>query len=82
VQTLKPQHDRDIVFMVTALEFAASQYLTEESLLRLVQGCNTEDAIVDKLATRGFVVGLAVLLARVLAPLLGIQPVRIGQGKR
>ena len=68
---------------MAALHCAQEQYLTDESvLLELVKACNTEDAIVDKLATRGFVVGLAVLLARVLAPHLGIQPARIGQGKR
>ena len=69
--------------MVAVLEFAQRNRLTnEQRLLELVEDCNTEDAIVDKLATRGFVVGLAVLLARVLAPHLGIQPARIGQGKR
>ena len=83
MRTFKPRDEYDITDMVAALDFAKNNTLsTEQSLLRLVNGCKSESAIVDKLGTTGFSVGLAVLLAEVLAPLLGIQPVFIGQGKQ
>ena len=70
MRTFKPQNERDVVLMVKALDIAVNLLLTEEGLLELVNEDSTQNAIVAKLITLGFIAGLAVFLAGVLAHLL------------
>ena len=75
VRTFKPRNERDITKMVAILNHALFLDLDDDyALLKMVEECNTEGAVADKLGTKGFSPGHAVLLAGVL---LGI-----GQGKR
>lgn len=73
----KRAQNRQVEKMVAALNHAISIGLDGNALLKVVEECNTEGAIRHILKGEGFLLGHAVLLAEILAPLLGI-----GQGKR
>ena len=75
MRTFKPRNERDITKMVAILNHALFLDLDDDyALLKMVEECNTESAVADKLGTKGFSPGRALLLAEVL--------ITIGQGKR